>query len=201
MKPVAQKRRQRDQSQRQLLEATIAAIYKHGVHDATVVKIGEIAGLSTGNIHYHFGSKEEMFAAAMRLLMSGISDELVLELSKADSPLERARAVLRANLSDELFTHRNCFVWLQFWSETARSEELARLERINSQRFHRNLLDALSRLMPREHAERATQELVALVDGLWIRRAQSEGRITPEAARQIADHYLDRRLKTAPSIG
>lgn len=191
----ARKRRHKDQSQRQLLEATLSAIYEHGFHDATVIRIAELAGLSTGNIHYHFGSKDEMFAAAMRLLMSSISDELVCELGKADTPLERARAVLRANLSNEIFTHRNCFAWLQFWSETARSEELARLERINSQRFQRNLLDALSRLMPRPDAEKTTQELVAMVDGLWIRKAQDNDSISPDTARLIANDYLDRRLK------
>lgn len=201
MTPPTRKRRRRDESQRQLVDATISAIYEHGFHDATVIRIAEQAGLSTGNIHYHFGSKEELFAAAMRQLMSGISDELVYELGKADTPLARVCAILRANLSDSLFTHRNCFVWLQFWSETARSEELARLERINAQRFHRNLLDALSKLMPRPEAKKTTQELVAMVDGLWVRKAQARDAITAEMAQQIASSYLDRRLQAVAAKG
>ena len=201
MTPPARKRRQKDESQRHLVDATISAIYEYGFHDATAIRIAEHAGLSTGNIHYHFGSKEELFAAAMRQLMSGISDELVYELGKANTPLARIQAILRANLSDKLFTHRNCFVWLQFWAETARSEELARLERINSQRFHRNLLDALSKLMPRKEAKKTTQELVAMVDGLWIRKAQTNDGLPAETARQIADAYLDRRLTTLEAQG
>lgn len=197
MTPPARKRRPREESQKHLVDATISAIYEHGFHDATAIRIAEHAGLSTGNIHYHFGSKEELFAAAMRQLMSGISDELVLELGKADTPLARTQAVLDANLSDALFTHRNCFVWLQFWSETARSEELARLERINAQRFHRNLLDPLSKMMPRQEAKKATQELVAMVDGLWIRKAQANDSLSAADARRIAANYLDRRLAAA----
>ena len=137
---LPRQRRNRDESQRHLVDATISAIYKHGFHEATAQRIAEEAGLSAGNIHYHFGSKEELFAAAMRQLMSDISDTLVYELGKADTPLARAHAIIHANLSEPLYTHRNCFVWLQFWSETARSEQLTRLERINAQRFHRNLL-------------------------------------------------------------
>ncbi len=201
MSTQPRQRRHRDESQRHLVDATISAIYKHGFHEATAQRIAEEAGLSAGNIHYHFGSKEELFAAAMRQLMSDISDTLVYELGKADTPLARAHAIIHANLSEPLYTHRNCFVWLQFWSETARSEELARLERINAQRFHRNLLDALSKLLDRPDAEKIVQELVAMVDGLWIRKAQHNEAVTPEAARAIVFAYLERRLGPAAGQG
>ncbi|WP_300394306.1 transcriptional regulator BetI [Henriciella sp.] len=197
MSTQPRQRRHRDESQRHLVDATISAIYKHGFHEATAQRIAEEAGLSAGNIHYHFGSKEELFAAAMRQLMSDISDTLVYELGKADTPLARAHAIIHANLSEPLYSHRNCFVWLQFWSETARSEELARLERINAQRFHRNLLDALGKLLTREHAEQIVQELVAMVDGLWIRKAQDNDAISPEAARALVFTYLERRIGPA----
>lgn len=201
MQTTPRQRRHRDQSQRHLVDATISAIYKHGFHDATAQRIAEEADLSAGNIHYHFGSKEELFAAAMRQLMSDISDTLVYELGKADTPLARARAIIQANLSEPLYTHRNCFVWLQFWSETARSEELARLERINAQRFRRNLLDALGKLLPRPQAEHVVQELVAMVDGLWLRKAQNDQAVTPELARATVFSYLERRLGLATGQG
>lgn len=195
------KRRMRDESQKQLVDATLAAIYEHGFHEATAARIAAHAGLSAGNIHYHFGSKEELFAAAMRQLMTGLGDELVQALGQADTAQARVRAILHANLSDDFFTHQNCFVWLQFWSETARSEELARLERINALRFRRNLIDALVQLMPRPEAERLARELVSLVDGLWIRKAQVADALSPSAARAIVDAYLDRRLAIAASGG
>ena len=201
MPTAPRQRRHRDQSQRHLVDATISAIYKYGFHEATAQRIAEEAGLPAGNIHYHFGSKEELFAAAMRQLMSDISDTLVYQLGKAETPLARAHAIIQANLSEPLYTHRNCFVWLQFWSETARSEELARLERINAQRFRRNLLDALGKLMPRTEAERIVQELVAMVDGLWLRKAQNDRAVTPEAACAMVFSYLERRLGSAAGQG
>ena len=194
-------RRHRNESQSHLVDATISAIYKYGFHEATAQRIAEEAGLSAGNIHYHFGSKEELFAAVMRQLMSDISDTLVYELGKADTPLARAHAIIHANLSEPLYSHRNCFVWLQFWSETARSEELARLERINAQRFHRNLLDALGKLLTREDADQIVHELVAMVDGLWIRKAQDNEAISPETARTLVFDYLERRLGPAATEG
>ena len=83
-----------------------------------------------------------------------------------------------------------------FWSE-----ELARLERINAQRFRRNLLDALGKLLPRAQAERIVQELVAMVDGLWLRKAQNDQAVTPEAACALVFSYLDRRLGSAAGRG
>lgn len=195
MSAPTRKRRMRDESQKQLVDATLAAIYEHGFHEATAARIAAHAGLSAGNIHYHFGSKEELFVAAMRQLMSGLGEELVDALAKTDTARDRVAAILHANLSDSFFTHQNCFVWLQFWSETARSEELARLERINALRFRRNLLDALVQIMDRPKAERLARELVAMVDGLWIRKAQVADALSPDAARQTVSAYLDRRLR------
>ena len=87
-------RRHRNESQSHLVDATISAIYKYGFHEATAQRIAEEAGLSAGNIHYHFGSKEELFAAVMRQLMSDISDTLVRELGKRLDEIIKIDALL-----------------------------------------------------------------------------------------------------------
>jgi TetR/AcrR family transcriptional repressor of bet genes len=191
------KRLSRDERQRHLVQATLSAIHKYGFHDATVLRIAEEAGLSGGNIHYHFKSKEELFAAAMRALMSDLSDLLVERLAAAETPLERLHATIGANLSERIFTEQTCFVWLQFWSETSRHEKLARLERINASRFRGTLVDALKQLVPPDEADAIAHELIALVDGLWIRRAQIGDALSPAEARRIAFDYLDGRLPAA----
>jgi TetR/AcrR family transcriptional repressor of bet genes len=194
---VVRKRLSRDERQRHLVQATLSAIHKYGFHDATVLRIAEEAGLSGGNIHYHFKSKEELFAAAMRALMSDLSDLLVEQLAGAETPLERLRATISANLSERIFTEQTCFVWLQFWSETSRHEKLARLERINAGRFRGTLVDALKQLVPAGEADAIAHELIALVDGLWIRKAQTGDALSAAQARTVAFGYLDGRLESA----
>ena len=184
-----------DISRHQLIEAAAQAIFKHGYYDATVARIAEESGLSAGNIHYHFGGKDGLLEATMRALLGDIHDAMVEQLTQAAGPLERVRAVIRTNLAEPLFRPEICRVWLHFWAQTPHQERLARLEQINATRFRANLQEGLRQLVPAARVQDLAYELVAMVDGLWVRRAQPDGGVEPEAACRLVLDYLDRRLE------
>ncbi len=186
-----------DIGRQQLIEAAAQTIYKYGYHDATVARIAEESGLSAGNIHYHFGGKDGLLEATMRALLGDIHDAMVERLTQAADPLERVRAVIRTNLAEPLFRPEICRVWLHFWAQTPHQERLARLEQINATRFRANLQEGLRHLVPAERVSALAREIVALVDGLWVRRAQRGQAVDPEAACRMVLDYLDRRLETA----
>lgn len=52
--------------QRQLIDATLAAINEVGMHDATVAQIARRAGVSTGIISHYFKDKNGLLEATMR---------------------------------------------------------------------------------------------------------------------------------------
>ena len=188
------KRLSKHASQQHLVEATLTTIYQYGFQNATTARVAREAGLSAGNIHHQFGAKEELFSVAMRSLMSDISDAMVEQLADAATPLQRVQAILEANLSDQLFNRRICFVWLQFWAASLNEKSLARLERINAQRFHGNLLSALKRLVGEEHAQPLAHSLMAMVDGFWRLKAQAEPGPSAAQARECVFAFLDSRL-------
>lgn len=189
------KARTADLGRRQLIEATALTIYKHGYHEATVSRIAKESGLSAGNIHYHFGGKDGLLEATMRALLGDIHDAMVEQLSHAASPLERVRAVIRTNLDEPLFRPEICRVWLHFWSQTPQHQRLARLEHINATRFRANLQEGLRQLVPPVAVQALAKEIVAIVDGLWLRCAQPGSGLDAETARRQVFRYLDRRLE------
>ena len=184
-----------DLGRRQLIEAAAQTIYEHGYQEATVARIAEASGLSAGNIHYHFGGKDGLLEATMRALLGDIHEAMIEQLSRAASPLERVRAVIRTNLAEPLFRPEICRVWLHFWAQTAHQPRLARLERINATRFRANLQEGLRHLVPQPAVAGLAREIVAMVNGLWMARAQRNSTLDAESASRRVFRYLDRRLR------
>ena len=49
-----------------LIQATVAAISRHGLSELTSAKIAGIAGHTAASINFHFGSKEALLLATLR---------------------------------------------------------------------------------------------------------------------------------------
>ena len=59
---------QREFRQQQLIEATLDCIDKLGISQTTLARIAERAGLSQGNVVFHFQSKEALLDQTLRFL-------------------------------------------------------------------------------------------------------------------------------------
>lgn len=178
---------------RQLIDATISSMGKHGLADTTVQTISRGAGVSPGIIHHYFGGKDELLAATMRSMLQQLRDDATRRLAAADSPRARLEAIVDCNFAPDQFDPRVVAAWLGFWAQAPHNPALSRLQRINARRLHSNLLHALRPLLPPERAERVAVGLAAMIDGLWLRFALT-GAIDGSAARAVALGYLDSEL-------
>src|SRR5215470_19898206 len=59
----------REARQRQLIEATMAAISRYGYAKLTLTHVATLAGLSPGIVNFHFRSKEQLLAATLEYLV------------------------------------------------------------------------------------------------------------------------------------
>ena len=98
-----------------LVKATIVEIGRVGSLDVTVSQIARRAGMSPALAHHYFGSKEEMFLAAMRHVMTIYGAEVRGALAAAEGPEGRIRAILRASFSPGNFRREAVGAWLNFW--------------------------------------------------------------------------------------
>ncbi|MCW2848120.1 MAG: TetR family transcriptional regulator [Marmoricola sp.] len=173
-----------------ILAATADCIVRDGLAKVRMAGIARAAGVSAGLLHYHFDTKEQLFADVLTYSheVSGVLNEQAMQ-SAGDRPAQRLSSFLdRCLPSDERLAHE----WL-LWQELAllciRQPDLAKVgaelyedlyatiaglitEGVESGAFHRSI-------DPRMVAETA----VALCDGLGSRVLANDPNLSLSDAR------------------
>ena len=177
-----------------LVKATIVEIGRVGSLDVTVSQIAKRAGMSSALAHHYFGSKEEMFLAAMRHIMTLYGAEVRGALAAAEGPEGRIRGILRASFSPGNFRREAVGAWLNFWVLAQTVPAARRLLAIYQGRLRSNLLAGLRPLVG-DRAEGVAESLGALIDGLYLREVLKSGPPDGAAAAAIAMRHLDAKLQ------
>ena len=177
-----------------LVKATIVEIGQKGSLDVTVAQIARRAGMSSALAHHYFGSKEEIFLAAMRHVMAIYAAEVRGGLALAEGSDVRLRAILVASFSATNFRRDVVGAWLNFWVLAQTVPEARRLLAVYYSRLRSNLLYAL-RPMAGPRAEAIAAGLAAMIDGLYLREALATGASDGAAAVQMAQDYVTVQLR------
>lgn len=172
-----------------LVNATITEIGRVGTLDVTVSQIAKRAGMSSALAHHYFGSKEDMFLAAMRHVLSLYGAEVRGALSVAQGPEARLNAIIRASFTPSNFRREVVGAWLNFYVLAQTVPQAKRLLAIYQGRLRSNLLACLKPQFGARAVEVA-DGLGALIDGLYLREVLKSGPPDAEAAVGIALRYL-----------
>lgn len=176
-----------------LVEATIHEIGVNGTLDVTVSQIAKRAGMSSALAHHYFGSKEQIFAAAMRHILRLFGAEVRGALLMAKSPRDRIEAIIRASFAPAQFRPEYVSAWLNFYVQAQKSDEARRLLHIYQRRLRSNLNHAF-RPIAGDNARTLTRGMAAMIDGLYIRQALRADPMSPATAIDVLLHYLDTSL-------
>lgn len=152
-----------------LMEATIAELGAAGTLDVTVSQIAKRAGMSSALAHHYFGGKDDIFAAAMRFILSELRAETVTHLARARTPADRIRAIVEASFAPSSFAPDTINAWMLFYLMARTSPKAARLLRLYQRRLHSHLRHALRPISKQPEADAET--VAALIDGLYLRAA------------------------------
>lgn len=177
-----------------LVKATIVEIGRVGSLDVTVSQIAKRAGMSSALAHHYFGSKEEIFLAAMRHILTLYGAEVRGALAAADGPDARLNAVLRASFSPGNFRREAVSAWLTFWVLAQTVPEARRLLAVYQRRLRSNILSCL-RPMAGARAEAIADGLGALIDGLYLREVLKSGPPDGPSAVAMLLEYLRIQMK------
>lgn len=177
-----------------LVKATIVEIGRAGSLDVTVSQIAKRAGMSSALAHHYFGSKEEIFLAAMRHILTLYGAEVRGALAHAEGAEGRIKAVLRASFSPGNFRREAVSAWLNFWVLAQTVPEAKRLLAVYQRRLRSNLLVGL-RPLAGARAGAVADGLGALIDGLYLREVLKSGTPDGAAAVAVALDYLNVQLR------
>ena len=180
-----------------LVEATILEIGRAGTLDVTVSQIARRAGMSSALAHHYFGSKEQIFTAAMRHILTQYGAEIRAALAAAQGPRGRLDAIIEASFAPRQFSPETVSAWLNFYVQAQKSEDARRLLNIYHRRLRSNLHHAIRPLAGGE-ARMLTRGLAAMIDGLYLRqalRSEPGGQggneaLTTSHALEVMRHYV-----------
>ncbi len=177
-----------------LVRATIAEIGRAGSLDVTVAQIARRAGMSSALAHHYFGSKEQIFLAAMRHVMSLYAAEVRGALAAADGPRGRLAGIVRASFTTTSFRREAVGAWLNFYVLAQSQPEARRLLSVYQRRLASNLRHALRPLVG-GRADAVADGIAAMIDGVYIREALGRAAPSGPAAAATVLAYLDRELQ------
>ena len=165
-----------------LVKATIVEIGRTGSLDVTVSQIAKRAGMSSALAHHYFGSKEQIFLAAMRHVLTLYGAEVRGALAAGEGPRGRIAGIIRASFSTANFRREVIGAWLNFYVLAQTVPEAKRLLSIYHRRLHSNLCHELRPLIA-DRADDVARHIGALIDGVYIREALSGA--SPDAAAAV----------------
>lgn len=85
-------------TRQRLLDAVGEVAGEFGFHAVSVARIAERAGVAAGNLHYHFGSLDELLRERMQQLADEITELALRAAERSGDFFEREEAVFRAYL-------------------------------------------------------------------------------------------------------
>ena len=86
-----------------LIQATVAAISRHGLSELTSAKIATAAGHTAASINFHFGSKEALLLATLREVSEEFADVMARVVEEAgEDDLRALLGIVDASLGRRL---------------------------------------------------------------------------------------------------
>jgi AcrR family transcriptional regulator len=196
---VTRTRKDVDERRSQILEATREVALERGLAHLRVADVATHLGISSGLVHYHFSSKDELLVEMLRTMAASDVARLRETVDMEADPVDRLDGVLREYLPaarrDESWA-----LWIDWWDEALRSEPLATI----SSEFDTAWVAILEELIVAgveqgvfdcKDPNGASWRLSALLDGLAIQVVLPRRTLS---RRQMLDHA---RVGAAREVG
>lgn len=181
---------------RQLIEATISSISRHGISGTTLTAVTKEAGLSLGLVNFHFKSKDALLSETLKFLAEEHRALWMSALTRPDlGPADKLRALIDAQFHPSICNRMKLSVWFAFFGEARhRKSYRAITSEIDMER--QEVCTELCREIIREggyadlSGEGLALTLEGLFDGLWLNILMYPAKFTRNAAHRQVLSYL-----------
>jgi TetR/AcrR family transcriptional repressor of bet genes len=186
----------REARQKQLIEATIAALSRFGYGKLTLNHVATIAGLSPGIVNFHFRSKEQLLAATLEYLVEEYEAFWTQSLAAAgESAVAKLEAMIEADFHPDINSLEKVTVWYAFWAEAQANPGYR--ERISRQeaRYFEDIRALFQRLIEEGgyrgiSADAVAYGITAMMDGFWFDQMIDPASFDREDAKRICRTFL-----------
>lgn len=182
---------------RQLGEAALRCIVKHGNAGVSVRQIAAEAGVTQGLITHHFGEINELVAYAFDIMSAGLLQALMKAVEEAEpTPQKRLDSFIAASFSPMLFDRDVLGVWVVFWGLVLHSPRMSASQQGEYSDYVATVEGLIRDLAATEGFSIADTRLAAiaftaLLDGLWLAWCLNPASFKPEEGVQLCRGWVE----------
>lgn len=165
----------------EILETTCQVVIERGFAATRVADVANKLGVSTGLIHYHFESKDQLLAEAFRHAAEADLVRLSEQVAMVSGPVAKLDKIFRLYTPEE--AEPDWMLWIDGWGEALRSQALREISQTLDLRWKRMLEQIIddgvqTGVFTCSDSNAAAWRLAALLDGLSVQATVHEGIIS-----------------------
>ncbi|MDI7862130.1 TetR family transcriptional regulator C-terminal domain-containing protein [Rhizobiaceae bacterium n13] len=182
---------------RQLGEAALRCIVKHGNAGVSVRQIAAEAGVTQGLITHHFGEINELVAYAFDIMSDGILQNIMEAVDAAPgTPRARLDAFIDTSFSPILFDRDVLGVWVVFWGLILHSPRMSASQQGEYSTYVVTVEGLIRDLAAAENFSVGDVRLTAiaftaLLDGLWLAWCLNPAAFKPEEGVKLCHNWVE----------
>ncbi|MDN2662323.1 TetR family transcriptional regulator C-terminal domain-containing protein [Psychromonas sp. 14N.309.X.WAT.B.A12] len=184
-----------DERKSLMVQGVIRSLIADGYAGLSVRKITKEANVSQGLVNHHFGSMNALIIYAYQSVSDEfmVNIESMLEACEGDASAQ-LDAFFRIHFDVESFDQSLLKPWLVFWSLIRDSEGMADAYETANGRIEVILKALLNEIKQDENLQGtnvslATQGLMALLDGLWVRQCLAPQHISLQDSLSVCRNW------------
>ncbi len=185
----------------QILDVTCEVVVERGFGHTRVSDVAERLGVSTGLIHYHFDSKDQLLAEAFQ--HAARLDLTRLESELAEAPTAIAKLERTFNLYAPEEAEPGWMLWIDAWGEALRNPTLKQISQDLDVAWKDQLEAVIHEGVARgefrcDDPHASAWRLAALLDGLGVQVTVHEGVLSRAELRKWVLTAATAELDLAP---
>jgi AcrR family transcriptional regulator len=172
-----------------ILNAACEVIAEIGFENIRMRIVAARAGVSTAALHYHFDTREKLFAAALHYSFGSTGADVYEAKGDGDTATDRLARIINASLPVSPSLRREWAMWQELWCRAGRDKESRSLAvdlyRVHTSWIEETLEDGIAagEFAPCDTASHA-QLINSLCDGFGVQLMIGSPSVSPDSARQ-----------------
>jgi TetR/AcrR family transcriptional repressor of bet genes len=192
-------RPQYSHAQKKLIQATLDSLKQDGVAGCSVRKICQTAGMAVGLVNYHFGTLNDLLAAAYLDLAFSLMDEAIVKAQNIAQSRKKLSVFINETFSDSVMQRKNLRAWVVFWGMIDRAPQIKDAHDASNQAFRIFLEQSFSEIdktcSVTPSPRLAAIGLTAMIDGLWLEWCLSSETFSADEAVLLCGQWVDATCK------
>jgi AcrR family transcriptional regulator len=115
-----------DERRRQIVDATHSVTLVKGLHELRILDVADELDVSTGLIHYHFATKDELIEAMLGEMAEREIASVRRSIDRLATPEEQLARIIEVYLPSSRRDH-SWVLWIDVWGEALRDANLRRI--------------------------------------------------------------------------